>query len=98
MVLIDAVDQGAPPGTVFALEPDVADAVHVADVHLANPERVLSMAKSMGCLPERVLIVGCQPGGMDELGAGLSPAVERAVAPAAARVQQTVTDWAGARV
>lgn len=98
LVLVDAVDQGAAPGTVFALEPDVADAVHVADVHLANPERVLSMAKTMGCLPERVLIVGCQPVGMDELGAGLSPAVERAVPIAVARVEETVREWAGARV
>ena len=98
VVLIDAVDQGAPPGTVFALEPDVADAVHVADVHLANPERVLSMAKTMGCLPERVLIVGCQPVGMDDLGAGLSRAVERAVPAAVARVEETVREWTGARV
>jgi hydrogenase maturation protease len=98
LVLVDAVDQGAAPGTVFALEPDVADAVHVADVHLANPERVLSMAKTMGCLPDRVLIVGCQPTGMDDLGAGLSPPVERAVPVAAARVEETVRDWAGARV
>jgi len=98
LVLVDAVDQGAAPGTVFALEPDVADAVHVADVHLANPERVLSMAKTMGCLPERVLIVGCQPVGMDDLGAGLSPAVERAVPAAVARVEETVREWAGARV
>jgi hydrogenase maturation protease len=98
LVLVDAVDQGAPPGTVFALEPDVGDAVHVADVHLANPERVLAMAKTMGCLPERVLIVGCQPAGTDELGAGLSPVVERAVAAAVARVEATIMEWAGARV
>ena len=98
LVLVDAVDQGAAPGTVFALEPDVADAVHVADVHLANPERVLSMAKTMGCLPERVLIVGCQPVGMDDLGAGLSRAVERAVPAAVARVEETVREWTGARV
>jgi len=98
LVLIDAVDQNAPSGTVFAIEPDVGEAEHVADVHLANPERVLTMAKSMGCLPERVLIVGCQPAGIDELGAGLSKPVKRAVPAAAARVEQTVRDWARARV
>ena len=98
LVLIDAVDQNAPSGTVFAIEPDVGEAEHVADVHLANPERVLTMAKSMGCLPERVLIVGCQPAGIDELGAGLSKPVKRAVPAAAARVEQTVRDWTRARV
>ena len=98
LVLVDAVDQDAPPGTLFAIEPDVGDAVHVADVHLANPERVLSIAKTMGCLPERVLIVGCQPSSMDELGAGLSAPVERAVPFAVERIAATVREWSGARV
>lgn len=98
LVLVDAVDQGGAPGTVFAIEPDVGEAVHVPDVHLANPERVLSMAKAMGCLPDRVLIVGCQPEEMDDLGAGLSPRVEHAVALAVTRVEETVRDWCGARV
>ena len=59
LVLIDAVERGAAPGTVFLIAPEVGDAVHVPDVHLANPDRVLSMAKTMGVLPERVVIVGC---------------------------------------
>jgi hydrogenase maturation protease len=95
LVLIDAVDRGAEPGTVFVIEPEVLDGEHVPDVHLANPERVLTMAKAMGVLPERVLIVGCQPGDMDELGRGLSPVVERAVQVAAARVEVAVRSWLG---
>lgn len=93
LVLIDAVDRGAPPGTVFVIEPDIGDAEHVADVHLANPERVLTMAKALGCLPPRVAIVGCQPADVDELDEKLSPAVERAVALAAAKVEETVRAW-----
>jgi hydrogenase maturation protease len=93
LVLIDAVDRGAEPGTVFLVDPEVLDSEHVADVHLANPERVLTMAKSMDVLPKRVLIVGCQPADVDELEQGLSPAVERAVAVAAARVEEVVRDW-----
>lgn len=93
LVLIDAVDRAAEPGTVFVIDPVVLDGEHVADVHLANPERVLTMAKSMGALPERVLIVGCQPKEVDDLRQGLSPAVERAVEIAAARVEQVVRDW-----
>jgi hypothetical protein len=77
LVLIDAVDRGERPGTLFLIEPEVLEGEHVADVHLANPERVLTMAKAMGGLPERVLIVGCQPAEVDELGRGLSPAVGR---------------------
>ena len=93
LLLIDAVDRGERPGTLFLIEPEVLDGEHVADVHLANPERVLTMAKAMGGLPERVLIVGCQPAEVDELERGLSPAVEKAVAIAAARVEEVVRDW-----
>ena len=93
LVLIDAVDRGAAPGTVFLLEPEVPEAVHVPDVHLANPDRVLTMAKTIGVLPDRVRIVGCQPEDVDELGEGLSPPVQAALATAVARVEETVNAW-----
>ena len=93
LVLIDAVDRAAEPGTIFLIDPEVRDGEHVADVHLANPERVLTMAKSMDALPTRVLIVGSPPTNVDELEHGLSPAVERAVAIAAVRVEEVVRDW-----
>jgi hydrogenase maturation protease len=93
LVLVDAVDQAAAPGTLFRIEPEVEEAEHVADVHLANPERVLGMAKTMGVLPGRVAIVGCQPGEVDDLGEGLSPAVGAAVERAAQAVRETVSVW-----
>lgn len=93
LVLVDAVDRGAEPGTVFLIDAEVGEAEHVADVHLANPDRVLTMARSMGALPERVMIVGCQPASVDELGEGLSPAVGRAVDVAAARVAEITHGW-----
>jgi len=93
LIVIDAVDRGEAPGTVFVIEPEVPEAEHIADVHLANPERVLTMAKSMGVLPGRVLIVGCQPAQVDELERGLSPAVESAVDRAVARVEEAVRGW-----
>ena len=92
-VLVDAVDRGAAPGTLFELLPEVGDAVHVADVHLANPDRVLSMAKTMGALPARVRIVGCQPGEVDELVQRLSPPVAASVEAAVATVQRIVGAW-----
>jgi hydrogenase maturation protease len=93
LILIDAVDRGERPGTLFLIEPEVLDGEHVADVHLANPERVLTMAKAMGGLPDRVLIVGCQPAEIDELTRELSPAVKRAVDKAAIRVRDTAESW-----
>ncbi len=94
LVLVDAVDRAAAAGTVFVIRPEVPPAAeHVADVHLANPERVLTMAKSMGALPERVVIIGCQPAEVDELDSRLSPEVERALEVAARRVEETVRGW-----
>ena len=95
LVVVDAVDRGAAPGRVFVLEPAVGAAVHVPDVHLANPDRVLSMAKALGVLPARVRIVGCQPAEVDALGEGLSPAVERALPHAVAQVHAIVREWVG---
>jgi len=93
LVLIDALDRGDEPGTVTVIEPEIPEAVHVPDVHLADPNRVLSMAKTIGVLPDRVVIVGCQPVGMDDLGAGLSPQVQSALPAAVARIEETVNAW-----
>ena len=92
LILVDATDRGAAPGSVFALEPHVAEAVHVPDVHLADPDRVLSIAKALGSLPARVLLVGCQPEGV-ELGQGLSPPVRRAVPFAITEIRAILASW-----
>jgi hydrogenase maturation protease len=93
LVLVDAIDQDAAPGTLFRIEPEVGEAVHVPDVHLANPDRVMGIAKAMGALPERVVIVGCQPAEGDELGEGLSPEVGAALERAVEAVQDTLRAW-----
>jgi hydrogenase maturation protease len=93
LVLIDAVDRGAAPGTVFVLEPTVSPGEHVPDVHLANPDRVLSMAKTMGFLPDRVRIIGCQPEDVEEMCQGLSPVVQRALPFAVKQIEEIVDAW-----
>ena len=93
LILIDAVERGAAPGTLFFIEPEIEEAVHVPDVHLANPARVLSMAKTIGVLPERVVIIGCQPADTEELCQGLSPPVQRALAIAVNKIEETVHAW-----
>jgi hydrogenase maturation protease len=93
LIMIDAVERGAAPGTLFFIEPEIAEAEHVPDVHLANPARVLSMAKTIGVLPDRVVIIGCQPTETEELCQGLSPPVQRAVAIAVNKIEETVHAW-----
>lgn len=96
LIIVDALDRGAPPGQVFVLEPD-AEALknppsrhEATDLHQADPEVVLRMATALKTLPQRAWIIGCQALDCDELGAPLTPAVARAVPTAVDRIQQIV--------
>ena len=89
LVLLDAFDRGAEPGTVFVVEPDaraLAGSREPVDLHQAGPEGVLRIAAALGVLPRRVWVVGCQAAACDELGAGLSEPVRQAVPAAVRRV------------
>lgn len=104
LLIVDAVDRGGAPGTVYVIEPDVPDptaidanALHssLADAHYTEPSKVLMLARALGVLPPRVLIVGCQPEGYDELGAELSAPVRDAVGVAVGRIESLVEDLNG---
>ena len=99
LVIVDAVDRGAVPGTVFVLQPEVADPSRLSadewrsrftNLHLAEPSRVLLLARAAGVLPERVVVVGCQPVCCDEYAERLSPPVQAAVRIAPAKVRELV--------
>lgn len=93
LIIVDAVDRGAPPGTLFLIEPEIAEPAGVQDIHLANPDRVLAMAQGLGCLPERLLLVGCQQGDLEELGEALTGPVAAAVPAAVRRIHAVLGDW-----
>ena len=97
LVVVDAVDLGRIPGTVFVIRPDVAEVSALgleerydwlADMHYATPERALMLARGLGILPDVTWIVGCQPGDAERLGEGLSLEVDGAVEAAAAEVRR----------
>lgn len=94
LVVVDAIDRGEPPGTVVVLRPEVAEYDGIPDMHLATPARVLSLARGMGVLPGRLLLVGCQPADAESVGRDLSAPVARAVPAAAAAVLDILRDWA----
>lgn len=103
LVVIDTVDRARPPGTVLVIEPDVVDVDVLSgtdrhnlltDMHLATPERALMLARALGVLPARVVLVGCQHANPDRVGRGLSAPVAAAVDVAAAEVLRLVTDLA----
>ena len=84
LLIVDAVRQASAPGTLHLLEPEVVDIADLpddvrrdflADLHWADPGRVLIFAKALGVLPPKVLILGCQPEDVEELTMALTPAV-----------------------
>jgi hydrogenase maturation protease len=100
LVVLDAVDIDRPAGTVAVIDPDVEDVGamgvmqrrdHLADMHYSTPDRAMMLAGAMGVLPERRVVVGCQPADADTYEQGLTPPVAAAVAVAADEVRRIVS-------
>lgn len=101
VLLIDALPRGGEPGTLYVLEPDL-DALEplgpgagdsTMDAHGMNPEAVFSLCKTLGSIPGRALVLGCEPADCSER-MGLSGSVAAAVAPAAEKVRELLTEMA----
>lgn len=61
-ILIDATPRGQAPGSVYVIEPEVdAGTPMVIDTHGMDPVRVLRLALELGPIPDRTLVVGCEP-------------------------------------
>lgn len=87
VVLVDAAPRGAPPGTVSLVEPELDVRETAPDAHGLDPVRVLGLARALGRVPPRVLLVACEPERIadDDLVGELSPSVAAAV-PEAVRL------------
>jgi hydrogenase maturation protease len=96
-ILVDAVPRGEAPGTLYVIEPELGSGEPVLDAHAMDPVRVLDLARTLGTLPPRVLIVGCEPGSDlslddEELVMGLSPDVSAAIDKAVELVESVLED------
>ncbi len=103
-ILVDATPRGGAPGTVYLIEPDVDPSGTLAatgadggpgDAHGMNPGAVLAMLASLGGVPGRVLVVGCEPASTED-GIGLSDAVASAVDEAVTLIVDVVARETGA--
>lgn len=103
LVIVDAVDRGGEPGTVYLLETAVPDFAtlseaaqreFLADMHAMVPSRVLVLAKALDTLPGSIYILGCQPKEYG-LGMGLSAPVAAGVAEAVDRLCALVAALVG---
>ena len=99
LIVVDAVDVGRPAGALVVMDPEITDVNTMsvndrrdalADMHLASPDRVFTLAKGLGVLPPVAIVIGCQAVDAHRYGEGLTPDVARAVDHAAAEVRATV--------
>ena len=104
VILIDAYPHGQPAGTVSLIQPDLSSLDSsepaVVEAHAMDPLNVLRMAKAMGGLKaKQILLVGCEPAflGGEEGHMGLSEpvtaAVDEAVRMIASVVQRILGEW-----
>ena len=57
-----------------------------------DPQTVLRFVKSLGAWPGKVVVIACEPTVVEEMGMGLSPAVEVAVEGAIDLVLSTIEE------
>lgn len=96
-VFVDAVPRGEAPGTLFLIEPDLDRGGEPTgfEAHGMDPVKVLALAASLGGVPDRVLVVGCEPqvkmtGEEEEIVGELSEPVLAAVDGAVEMVESLV--------
>ena len=98
LVLVDVSRQGGAPGTLYVMEPDPdesAASIEDGDVinpHGMDPRTVLRFVRAVAGGHGKVVVIGCEPTELEDLGVGLSPAVEEAVERAIALVEETVAE------
>jgi hydrogenase maturation protease len=96
-ILVDAAPRGGSPGDIYLIEPEAANEAGAPlepaiDAHAMNPVSVLRLARSMGPIDGRILVVACEPEdlGGEEGKMGLSAAVSAAAGEAAHLIEKMV--------
>ena len=94
VLLIDAINTGATPGTIVVLERDALPRYLSTKVspHQVDLQDVLALAELRGKLPEMTVAIGVQPERVEMI-TELSPAVERGVDLLVAAVLSRLEEW-----
>jgi len=99
LILLDIVKWGGVAGTIHFKEVEVKDVSQLpsdekseflADMHYINPLKALMMAKAINVLPKQVLFLGCESEEHEEIGIGLSAAVEAALPGAFSKIVEWI--------
>jgi hydrogenase maturation protease len=98
LVLLDASRQGGQPGTLYVIEPALSDfegGIEDGDAinpHGMDPATMLRFVNTIGGFSGKVVVIGCEPGEVDEVGLGLTPPVAAAVERAVELVGKTLEE------
>ncbi len=87
-IFVDTAPRGGAPGSLYLIEADLEDSGVVPEAHGMDPVKVLALARELGDMPRRVLVVACEPrtvmtGEEEHVVVELSEPVRAAVEPAA---------------
>jgi len=98
LVIVDVTQQGGSPGTLYVMEanedsiPGAIEDGENINPHGMDPQTALRFLKTMGAWPGRVIVIGCEPSEIQEMGWGLSEPVQASVPRAVGLVLETVQD------
>jgi len=94
LLVIDALQMGAEPGSVFRLEGEAVPRAFAnkLSVHQMGLQDLLAVAELMGQLPAQLVVWGAQAESI-EMGMEMSPAVTAAMEQVLAGVLQELTGW-----
>jgi len=98
LVLVDASRQGHEPGTLYVIEPQLSDyegAIEDGETinpHGMDPATMLRFVNAIGGFSGKVVVIGCEPGEVDEVGLGLTPPVAAAVDKALELIGDTLDE------
>ncbi|MGA9883302.1 MAG: hydrogenase maturation protease [Candidatus Acidiferrales bacterium] len=99
VILVDAASRRGQPGSVYLIDPDLngkKDNSEVfSDPHGLNPIHAIQLAKTMGTITARVLLVGCEPISFESEGqvAALSAPVAAAVETALETIDRLIGEF-----
>jgi len=94
LLIIDALQMKAAPGTVFRLEGEEVPRAFASklSVHQMGVQDLLAVAEMMGHLPKELVVWGVQPENI-EMGTELTPTVAAALEPVLAGVLEELRRW-----
>ena len=97
VILVDAISRGGSPGKLYVIEPDL-DASGTVEVepHSMDPAKVLRLVRAYGRPSGRILVLGCEPAGLDpdeQGGMDLSAPVQAALDEAERIVRSLVEGY-----